>query len=559
MALVIGLAKVAVAALAAYPPGRRRDRLRGRLDRDHHGLGSEPRRDLQRGDPRSRASLAVVAALSIASCFAIPMMYPSGDGYWFGAGIGLLCTGVVFGWGLFVRARRELVRSLVAQADRAGEEARAAERRRIAREMHDVLAHRISLLSVHAGALEFNPDAPPAEVAEAAGVIRASARAALAELRDVIGVLREEDGADLTARPQPTLADLDTLVEESRAAGMRLTARIELGGEAPSDRRRPDRLPDRPGGADQRAQACARRGGDARREGARRSARDRGPQPGARGRRGGSVAAGRGDRPDRARGARVARGRRARARRRRGRRVRPAREAAAMIRVLLVDDDPLVRSGLRIMLAGAKQLEVVARGRRRPPRAGRGGPPPARRRAHGHPHAEARRHRRHAPARRAARPARDPRPDDLRRRRARHARAAGRRGGLPAQGHAARGDRAGDRARPRWRGDALAVGHPPAHRARGRRLRRGRSHRARPRPPRDAQPARARLELAVGRRPRRRGDRRELHSTPRSKATSRACARSSRPTSASRSPCSSRWPSAGSPTESDAAYSLRPG
>jgi signal transduction histidine kinase len=139
----------------------------------------------------------------------------------------------VLGWGLFVRARRELVRSLRAQGDRAADEARAAERRRIAREMHDVLAHRLSLLSVHAGALEFHLDAPAEDVAEAAGVIRESAKTALEELRSVIGVLREDGGESLTQPPQPTLADLAALVEESRAAGMRITARIELGDAAP--------------------------------------------------------------------------------------------------------------------------------------------------------------------------------------------------------------------------------------------------------------------------------------------------------------------------------------
>ena len=177
--------------------------------------------------------LAFVAALSIASNFTIPALYPGGSGYWVAVGIGLLCTGIVIGWGLFVRARRELLHSLRERAERGEVEARAAERRRIAREMHDVLAHRLSLLSVHAGALEFHPDAPAEEIAEAAGVIRESARAALEELRDVIGVLREDSGEGLPEPPQPTLADLSALVEESRAAGMRLTARIELGDAAP--------------------------------------------------------------------------------------------------------------------------------------------------------------------------------------------------------------------------------------------------------------------------------------------------------------------------------------
>src|SRR4051794_31645202 len=133
--------------------------------------------------------LAVIAGLLIAWVFASPLLYASAGSYWVNAAACLLLAGVVLGWGLFVRARRELVRSLRAQADRARDEPRAAERRRIAREMHDVLAPRLSLLSVHAGALEFHPDAPAEEVAEAAGVIRESARTALDELRGVIGVL----------------------------------------------------------------------------------------------------------------------------------------------------------------------------------------------------------------------------------------------------------------------------------------------------------------------------------------------------------------------------------
>jgi signal transduction histidine kinase len=177
--------------------------------------------------------LAIIAGLLIAWVFASPLLYPPAGSYWVNAGACLLLTGVVLGWGLFVRARRELVRSLRAQGDRAAEEARAAERRRIAREMHDVLAHRLSLLSVHAGALEFRPDAPVEEVAEAAGVIRQSAKTALEELRGVIGVLREDSGESLTQPPQPTLADVAALVEESRAAGMRVTARIELDDAAP--------------------------------------------------------------------------------------------------------------------------------------------------------------------------------------------------------------------------------------------------------------------------------------------------------------------------------------
>src|SRR3954447_24275177 len=70
--------------------------------------------------------LAVIAGLLIAWVFASPLLYPPGGNYWVNAGTCLLLTGVVLGWGLFVRARRELVRSLRARRDRAAEEAHAA-------------------------------------------------------------------------------------------------------------------------------------------------------------------------------------------------------------------------------------------------------------------------------------------------------------------------------------------------------------------------------------------------------------------------------------------------
>jgi signal transduction histidine kinase len=144
-----------------------------------------------------------------------------------------MLTAIAFGWGLFVRVRRELVMSLRERADRVEAEqeqrdglSREAERRRIAREMHDVLAHRLSLLSIHAGALEFRPDGSPAEISQAAAVIRTSAAAALDELHDVITVLRE-DTARGTAPPQPTLEQLPDLLEESRAAGMDLQTHLD--------------------------------------------------------------------------------------------------------------------------------------------------------------------------------------------------------------------------------------------------------------------------------------------------------------------------------------------
>jgi signal transduction histidine kinase len=179
--------------------------------------------------------LAVIVALGVLNSAVFPLIYPGNDSYPLTVVIGLLVTVIVVGWGLFVRARRELVYSLRERAARVEaeqrlhlEQAREAERRRIAREMHDVLAHRVSLLSLHAGALEFRPDAPPEEIAEAAGVIRASAHAVMQELREVIGVLRD-GGEQGTERPQPTLADIPALVDESRAAGMHVSLGVDVG------------------------------------------------------------------------------------------------------------------------------------------------------------------------------------------------------------------------------------------------------------------------------------------------------------------------------------------
>ncbi|MCZ7420677.1 MULTISPECIES: histidine kinase [unclassified Micromonospora] len=193
---------------------------------------------------RTAVALAVTSAGLVTNfLFALLRPDPSGS-YWISTLWGGVITLLVLAWGMFVRARRQLVLSLRERAERAEAEqqlrvaqARQLERTRIAREMHDVLAHRISLLSLHAGALEFRPDAPAPEVARAAGVIRDSAHAALQDLRAVIGVLRAETALpDDPERPQPTLDDLPALIAESRAAGTRVDLREQVAV--------PDRLPE---------------------------------------------------------------------------------------------------------------------------------------------------------------------------------------------------------------------------------------------------------------------------------------------------------------------------
>jgi signal transduction histidine kinase len=146
-------------------------------------------------------------------------------------------SATLVGWGSYTRARRALLESLRDKARRAEEqqaervaEARRAERTRIAREMHDVLAHRLSLLATYAGALEYRPDASPERLAEAAGVVRAGVHQALDDLRDVITVLRDDSDPDASASlaPQPSLIDLPRLVGESRSAGADVTMHVAV-------------------------------------------------------------------------------------------------------------------------------------------------------------------------------------------------------------------------------------------------------------------------------------------------------------------------------------------
>jgi signal transduction histidine kinase len=144
--------------------------------------------------------------------------------------------------GMYARARRQLIASLHERVQHAeatqkllAEQARHAERARIATEMHDVLGHRVSLMALQAGALEIRPDLPPDEVRATAGLIRSTARQALAELRDVIGVLHEGDGRAAPRAPQPALSDIGRLVGEYRQAGLdvRLDMQVATPEAAP--------------------------------------------------------------------------------------------------------------------------------------------------------------------------------------------------------------------------------------------------------------------------------------------------------------------------------------
>ncbi|GAA3921157.1 sensor histidine kinase [Actinoplanes auranticolor] len=184
----------------------------------------------------------VALVLGAAYVAVVPVYFVLHDSPQFPVWVDLLVRAVTtagaLGWGMFVRAYRRLTGTLrehtarlEAEQHLREDQARLTERARIAREMHDVLAHRMSLVSLHAGALEVRTDARPEEVAIAAGAIRASAHEALEELRGVIGVLRE-GAAGRPEPPQPGLADLPGLVDSARAMGMTVhyTCAVPEGG-----------------------------------------------------------------------------------------------------------------------------------------------------------------------------------------------------------------------------------------------------------------------------------------------------------------------------------------
>ncbi|MBW8800103.1 MAG: two-component sensor histidine kinase [Streptomyces sp.] len=137
--------------------------------------------------------------------------------------------------GMWIGSRRRLVRALAAdvehlrvEAQLREEAARVAERSRIAAEMHDVLAHRLSLIALHTGVLATRSDTLPGPVAERLALLRGTSTEALADLRDVLGVLRDPGAAPngFGAVPAPVPQDVRQLVDDARAASQPIAVTI---------------------------------------------------------------------------------------------------------------------------------------------------------------------------------------------------------------------------------------------------------------------------------------------------------------------------------------------
>ncbi|WP_316250007.1 sensor histidine kinase [Micromonospora chalcea] len=159
---------------------------------------------------------------------------PGAGPWWMGAFFYALIVGAVWLAGLNLRTRRLYVLSLedrAATLEREREaQARAAvaeERTRIARELHDVVAHSMAVMIVQADGVRFTLDRDPATAREAAKVVADTGRAALEEMRRLVGVLREPtatqpDPADGPAHRRPALVELPALLDRFRAAGLRV-------------------------------------------------------------------------------------------------------------------------------------------------------------------------------------------------------------------------------------------------------------------------------------------------------------------------------------------------
>ena len=210
-----------------------------------------------------RTAAAVVGFLAVAQPWALDR--PSlAVGAVVSAAFVVLLPGSVGAW---VRSHSALMAALRERAERAEAErellARDAvltERTRIAREMHDAVGHRVSLMVLQAGAVEMAAD-DRAKVEQLAGQVQDAGRQALDELRQPVGVLRAgDDGATRRSAPQP---DLGRPRPAGRGVPVGRHGRRRCHGPPPVRSTRPfaRRLPDRAGGADQRRQARPRRPG----------------------------------------------------------------------------------------------------------------------------------------------------------------------------------------------------------------------------------------------------------------------------------------------------------
>jgi len=171
-------------------------------------------------------AVAGVASFTAGQVFSEMPATSNEDPFWINLTVNIVATIAILGWGMYIGSRRELLWNLKERAVRAeqerdlrAEQARSSERARIAREMHDVLAHRISQVTLHANAVMFREDLTAEQMRDSVAIIQQKANEALTDLRGVLGVLRDPATGEVLDKPQPTYADIPALVAESLQAG----------------------------------------------------------------------------------------------------------------------------------------------------------------------------------------------------------------------------------------------------------------------------------------------------------------------------------------------------
>ncbi|WP_313811269.1 histidine kinase [Glutamicibacter sp.] len=194
---------------------------------------------------RKWREISLVGSVNVITMLFLGSIYPSSSSllpWWNRAVIFTLVLAVVVAVGVAIGQRRAILDGLRERAEQAereqearAEAARVSERNRIAHDMHDVLAHRISLIALHSSALSFRGNMPEAEQAVALQTIADNARLALSELREVLGVLRQPSSGDQAsvAPPQPLLSNVPQLVDESRATGSQIKLIEAVEGAPP--------------------------------------------------------------------------------------------------------------------------------------------------------------------------------------------------------------------------------------------------------------------------------------------------------------------------------------
>jgi signal transduction histidine kinase len=183
---------------------------------------------------------ALVCAGLLELTAVIGLLLFAGGGWWYDA---IFVSGMVaaaLGLGLYWATRRAYLAELHDRAERLERErdqqgalAAAAERARIAREMHDIVAHHLTVMVTLSDAAVAASAASPERASEVMRSVSATGRRALADTRRLLGVLRQRPGQDPgeNLQPVPDLAQLDSLIEQVRSAGLDTT--LELHGAAP--------------------------------------------------------------------------------------------------------------------------------------------------------------------------------------------------------------------------------------------------------------------------------------------------------------------------------------